>query len=108
MSFFLRKRNFTYSLTQVREIFERSDADTQLQRKRDNAQKKLEKEGLLTRVLKNEIQRTESLEELKELLAPFHTKKKTLAAQARDNGLEPIADAVWFDRASEVRVCQNL
>ena len=87
----------------MRAIFERIDAGIQLQRKRHSAQKKLEKEGLLTRELTLAVQRTETLEELKEILAPFHTKKRTLAAQARDNGLAPVADAVWFDRASEVR-----
>ena len=87
----------------MRAVFERFDANTQLQQKRDSGQKKLQKDGLLTRELTVAIQRTETLEELKELLAPFKTRKGTLAGQAREHGLEPIADALWFDQASDVR-----
>ena len=79
------------------------DDNIQLERKRSNAQKKLSKEGKLTHQLKLAIERTETLEELKELLAPLQTKRRTLAAQARENGLEPIADALWLNSVSEVK-----
>lgn len=87
----------------MRAIYERTDANTQLQRRIDSVQKKLQKDGALTQELKLAIQHTETLEELKEVLVPYETKKGTLAAQAREHGLEPIADTLWLDEASEVR-----
>ena len=87
----------------MRAIFDKQDAHAQLERKRANAQKKLEKDGVLTRELNRAIDRMETPEELKELLAPFQTKRRTKAAKAREQGLEPIADAVWHDRVSESR-----
>ena len=75
----------------MRAIFDKQDAHAQLERKRANAQKKLEKDGVLTRELNRAIARMETPEELKELLAPFQTKRRTKAAKAREQGLEPIA-----------------
>ena len=55
----------------------------------------LEQKGKLTSQLRTQIEAAESIKRLDELYAPFKTKKKTRADEAREMGLGPLADAIW-------------
>ena len=52
-------------------------------------------QGKLTDPLLDDILRAEHIKRLEDLYLPFKPKKKTLASDARDKGLEPAALAVW-------------
>lgn len=60
----------------------------------------IEAQGKLTEELRKSIEAAESFKRLEDLYLPFKPKKKTLATQARERGLEPLAKLVWQDDES--------
>ncbi len=58
-------------------------------------QEQIETQGKLTDELKSKIQATFHLEELDDIYLPYKLKRKTKAQQAREAGLEPLADWIW-------------
>ncbi len=57
----------------------------------------IEAQGKLTEELKAAIEAADSFRRLEDLYLPFKPKRQTLATQAREKGLEPLAKAVWQD-----------
>lgn len=55
----------------------------------------IEKQKKLTPELKEKILATFKSEELEDIYLPFKLKRKTKAAQAKEAGLEPLADWIW-------------
>ncbi len=55
----------------------------------------LVEQGKLTDELKQQIEQADSLKRLEELYAPFKSKRKTRADDAREMGLTPLANAIW-------------
>ncbi|HKX12484.1 MAG TPA: Tex family protein [bacterium] len=55
----------------------------------------IEKQKQLTPELKEQILATFELERLEDLYLPYKQKRKTKAAQAREAGIEPLADWIW-------------
>ncbi|MDR3607536.1 MAG: Tex-like N-terminal domain-containing protein [Oligoflexia bacterium] len=63
----------------------------------------IEAQGKLTDELKSKIGSTFQLEELDDIYLPYKLKRKTKAQQAREAGLEPLADWIWnCSRGTEV------
>jgi uncharacterized protein len=60
----------------------------------------IEAQGKLTDELRAAIDAAESFKRLEDLYLPFKPKKRTLATQARERGLEPLAQAIWRDDES--------
>ncbi|MFO0807091.1 MAG: Tex-like N-terminal domain-containing protein [Gemmataceae bacterium] len=57
--------------------------------------KSIESQGKLTDDLRAAIASAESPKRLEDLYLPYKPKKRTLATDARDRGLEPLANAIW-------------
>jgi len=57
--------------------------------------KAIEAQGKLTEELKASILAAEHSRRLEDLYLPYKIKKKTLASEAREKGLEPLAGAIW-------------
>jgi len=55
----------------------------------------IENQGRMTEELRHAILSAESPKRLEHLYLPFKPKKRTLASDARDKGLGPLAEAVW-------------
>jgi uncharacterized protein len=60
----------------------------------------IEAQGKLTEELRQAIDSAESFKRLEDLYLPFKPKKRTLATQAIERGLEPLAQALWQDAES--------
>lgn len=73
------------AITAQRQLAERAQAILRL----------IDAQGKLTPELKAEIEQTDSLKRLEDLYLPFRPKRTSRAGQARDRGLQPLADAIW-------------
>lgn len=62
----------------------------------------IEEQGLLTEVLKENIQNSFNLVELEDLYLPFKKKRKTKASIAREHGLEPLAKIIMAQRSEDL------
>jgi uncharacterized protein len=79
----------------IRRIQSRVQAMRQLLERKQTILKSLEAQGKLTDELRDAITRAETNKRLEDLYLPFKPKKRTLASEARDKGLEPLAMAIW-------------
>ncbi len=57
--------------------------------------KTIEEQGKLDENLKSRIANTYEKQELEDLYLPFKPKRRTKATVAKEQGLEPLADAIW-------------
>src|SRR5947208_11060813 len=67
----------------------------QLAERKQTILKTIENQGKLTDALKADILAAETPKRLEDLYLPYKPKKRTLATEARERGLEPLALAVW-------------
>ncbi|UUO07252.1 helix-hairpin-helix domain-containing protein [Blastopirellula sp. J2-11] len=79
---------------QIRKIQARSAALRQLEERKQTILKSIESQGKLTEKLADKIQKAPTTKLLEDLYLPFKPKKQSLATQARQRGLEPLADEV--------------
>ncbi|MFI4875813.1 MAG: Tex-like N-terminal domain-containing protein [Blastopirellula sp. JB062] len=79
---------------QIRKIQTRSAALRQLEERKQTILKSIESQGKLTEKLAEKIQKSPTVKLLEDLYLPFKPKKQSLATQARQRGLEPLADEV--------------
>src|SRR5258705_13587464 len=61
----------------------------------------IQEQGKLTDELKAKIEATFDRAELEDLYLPFRPKRRTKATIARDKGLEPLADYLWNQQATD-------
>jgi uncharacterized protein len=61
----------------------------------------IQEQGKLTDELKAKIEGTFDRAELEDLYLPFRPKRRTKATIARDKGLEPLADYLWNQQATD-------
>ncbi len=76
---------------QIRTIEERLTYLRNLVKRQEDILAKIETQGKLTDSLKDAIEKTQKLQELEDLYAPYKAKRRTRAQQARERGLEPLA-----------------
>ncbi len=55
----------------------------------------LEKQGKLTEILQGQVQAATSMTELEDLYLPYRPKRRTRAMNAKERGLEPLAQRLW-------------
>src|SRR5262249_15541031 len=72
----------------------------QLADRKQTILKSLEVQGKLTDELRHAVLAAETPKRLEDLYLPFKPKKKSLAGDARERGLGPLAEAIW-NRAPE-------
>jgi uncharacterized protein len=79
----------------IRQIQTRVENMRQLAERKLTILKSIEGQGKLTDELRDAIQAAETPKRLEDLYLPYKPKKRTLATDARERGLEPLALAIW-------------
>jgi protein Tex len=79
----------------IRRIQERILDARHLAERKQTILKSIEGQGKLTDALRDAILAADNPKRLEDLYLPFKPKKKSLAAEAREKGLEPLALAIW-------------
>jgi uncharacterized protein len=79
----------------IRVLRERFDEIKQLAERKETILKLVASQGKLTDELKQRLHEAESSKRIEDLYQPFKPKKKSIAAEARDKGLEACALAIW-------------
>lgn len=80
---------------QIRQVQQRVTALRQLADRAETILRLIHAQGKLTSQLKAEIKAAETLKRLEDLYLPYRPKRKSRAMQARQRGLEPLADRIW-------------
>ncbi len=79
----------------IRRVEERILQARQLSDRKQTILKSIEGQGKLTDELRQAILAAENPKRLEDLYLPYKPKKKTLATEAREKGLEPLALSIW-------------
>ncbi len=85
--------------SQLRTLEERLLYLRELNARRDTILESIKKQGKLTSELEKQIRKADSKTLLEDLYLPYKPKRRTKAQQAREAGLEPLADALLDDRS---------
>lgn len=86
---------------QIRAIQKFVGEQRELREQREKVLKAIDDQGKLTDALRAEIEAATTLKRLDELYAPYRSKRKTRADEAREMGLEPLAEAIWTGRLGD-------
>ena len=84
---------------QIRAIQEKVEYFRELEERRQTVLKTIAEQGKLTPELQLKISSTLDKNELEDLYLPYKPKRRTKAAIAREQGLEPLADYLWSQEA---------
>ncbi|HEY2156840.1 MAG TPA: Tex-like N-terminal domain-containing protein, partial [Isosphaeraceae bacterium] len=79
----------------IREIQLRVGRLRELAERKETILKSIEAQGKLTDELAAAIRAADNPKRLEDLYLPYKPKKKTKASEARDKGLEPLAQRIW-------------
>ena len=75
-----------------------------LEERKEEVLRLIEEQGKLTEELAEEIKAAEVLQKVEDLYKPYKKKKQTRAEKARKKGLEPLANIIIAQQASDVTV----
>lgn len=79
---------------QLRLLETRLSALRNLLARKEEVVRKIEEQGKLTKQLREQIDQADTIKEVEDLYLPFRPKRRTRAGQARERGLEPLAEAL--------------
>ncbi|QDU79573.1 30S ribosomal protein S1 [Polystyrenella longa] len=79
---------------QIRAVAQAVNSARQLLERAETIVRLIDSQGKLTDELKKSIQQADSLKRLEDLYLPYRPKRRSRAAQARERGLEPLAELV--------------
>ena len=88
--------------TQVIAIKNEIERLRELEKRKESILKSIEEQGKLSDELRKKITEVETLSKLEDLYLPFKPKKRTRATIAREKGLEPLAELILRQDASDV------
>jgi uncharacterized protein len=91
---------------QIRQVAERHKYYHELEQRRSTILSTVEEQGKLTDALRQQILGCFDKTELEDLYLPYRPKRQTKASMAMDRGLEPLAQLLWEQRASEADIQQ--
>lgn len=77
---------------EIREIEERNQYLTSLEKRKDEVLHSIEEQDKLTAELEQEIKQATQLQRVEDLYLPYRQKRRTLATIAKERGLEPFAE----------------
>ena len=83
---------------QIRTVEERLTTLRNLVKRQEEILAKIDEQGKLTPALRQAIEKAQKLTELEDLYLPYKQKRRTRAQQAREKGLEPLANAFLLQR----------
>ncbi|MCA3573871.1 MAG: RNA-binding transcriptional accessory protein, partial [Aestuariivirga sp.] len=86
--------------TQLRQLSERLTYLRELEERRGSVTESIRAQGKLTDELARALARATSKAEIEDIYLPFKPKRRTKAMIARENGLEPLLDAILADRSA--------
>ncbi|NOC45367.1 Tex family protein [Ruegeria sp. HKCCD7559] len=87
--------------TQLRLLSERLTYLRELEARRETILKSIKEQGKLTEDLSKSIARAETKAQLEDIYLPYKPKRRTKAMIARENGLEPLVEAILADRDAD-------
>ncbi|NIZ12353.1 Tex family protein [Phaeobacter sp. HF9A] len=87
--------------TQLRTLNERLDYLREMEKRRAAILESIKSQDKLTDDLAAAITRAETKAELEDIYLPYKPKRRTKAMIARENGLEPLLEAILADRAAD-------
>jgi len=87
--------------TQLRQLSDRLTYLRELEARRETIVASIREQGKLTDDLTRSIARAETKAQLEDIYLPYKPKRRTKAMIARENGLEPLADAILADRKAD-------
>jgi len=87
--------------TQLRTLSDRLSYLREMEARRETILNSIKDQGKLTEVLAKSIAGAETKAQLEDIYLPYKPKRRTKAMIARENGLEPLADAILADRAAD-------
>ncbi|WP_170418912.1 Tex family protein [Ruegeria atlantica] len=87
--------------TQLRTLSDRLTYLRELEVRRETILSSIKDQGKLTDDLTKSIARAETKAQLEDIYLPYKPKRRTKAMIARENGLEPLADAILADRSAD-------
>ncbi|KUJ73269.1 RNA-binding transcriptional accessory protein [Ruegeria marisrubri] len=87
--------------SQLRTLSDRLAYLRELEARRETILNSIKDQGKLTDDLAKSIARAETKAQLEDIYLPYKPKRRTKAMIARENGLEPLADAILADRSAE-------
>ena len=85
----------------LRELAERLEYLRNLEKRREEIEKALTEQGVLTEELSEQLKTAATLSELEDLYRPFRPKRRTRATVARERGLEPLALRLMMQQAGD-------
>lgn len=83
---------------QIRTIEEQLATLRNLVKRQEEILARIDEQGKLTPALRQAIEKAQKLTELEDLYLPYKQKRRTRAQQAREKGLEPLANAFLLQR----------
>ncbi len=87
--------------TQLRVLSDRLTYLRELDTRRDSILNSIKDQGKLTEDLAKSIAQADTKAQLEDIYLPYKPKRRTKAMIARENGLEPLADAILADRSAD-------
>ncbi|MBC2836918.1 Tex family protein [Paragemmobacter straminiformis] len=90
--------------TQLRTLAERLAYLRELEARRAAILSSIREQGKLTEALEGQIVKAGTKAELEDIYLPYKPKRRTKAMIARENGLQPLVDAILADRMAEPAV----
>ncbi|WP_261392164.1 Tex family protein [Ruegeria arenilitoris] len=87
--------------SQLRTLSDRLAYLRELEARRETILNSIKDQGKLTDDLAKSIARAETKAQLEDIYLPYKPKRRTKAMIARENGLEPLADAILADRSAD-------
>jgi len=87
--------------TQLRTLSDRLSYLREMEARRETILNSIKDQGKLTEDLAKSIAGAETKAQLEDIYLPYKPKRRTKAMIARENGLEPLAEAILADRAAD-------
>lgn len=89
---------------QVAEIKHFHNKFEELEKRKTSIIKSIEEQDKLTQELKEQIELCTDFNALEDIYLPYKPKRRTRASIARENGLEPLADAIMEMKESDIKL----
>ncbi|SDM14446.1 helix-hairpin-helix domain-containing protein [Halarsenatibacter silvermanii] len=79
----------------LRELKNRLEYAENLEQEKEKVKKKLRDKGKYSKDLAAALDRAETVQEVKDLYAPYRSRRRTRADRAAEQGLTPLAEIIW-------------
>jgi uncharacterized protein len=95
LAFFGRDKTEGLKTADLYQLIDSKTEWEEISRKQKHLIQEIQSQGKLSDELKTQIERSTDLDRLEDIYAPFKLKRQALVVQAREAGLQPLADYIW-------------